>query len=290
MPKIAHYEILRDWLEDRLTNWHRLRQPQFEPNNSYQSNGTNGHFQVSGTSELRTDIEKHENCLASTYDAWKMVSDKRKQEIWLNECAKAFAREQEKHKETRRRLDLAEQKIQLLRAQLGQAHRTPETDMYSPSVLPISRETADYLPNSEFFSYEGLLSKWKTRVQATRSTQQPLPLPSSWTTATSPNLNENHQSNGVAYPQQKRPDPQFSHRDGGEHHPDNDDEDLVDAPGDEDDLGQDDGMEKDVLDPSLRDADADGDVDGEAGGRMLMGLREYDGPGVGNGAMDIGRE
>ena len=51
------------------------------------------------------------------------------------------------------------------------------------------------------------------------------------------------------------------------------DEDLADAPGDDDTSEQQHelGMDKGMLDPNLR--DGDGDMDGE-GGRVLMGLRE----------------
>ena len=59
------------------------------------------------------------------------------------------------------------------------------------------------------------------------------------------------------------------------------DEDLADAPGDDDITEQQQplGMDKGMLDPNLRDGDGTGGMDGE-GGRMLIGLRE---------AMDMGR-
>ena len=73
-----------------------------------------------------------------------------------------------------------------------------------------------------------------------------------------------------------------------QHQPDNEqdqasdeDEDLADAPGDDDisEQQQQLGIDKGMLDPNLRDGDGVVDMDGE-GGRVLMGLRE---------AMDMGR-
>jgi len=278
--------MLRDWLDSKLEDWRRQRQPQPGPNHNHQSNGTNGHFQEQlGSDNISGEAEQYKQHLSSSYDQWKVLSDKKKQDTWLLECAKAFTREQEKHKETKHQLDLAEQKIQLLRSQLSQTQHPPEFSAYLPSTLPISRETANYLPSSEFFSYETLLSKWKSRIQSTRSMQQPLPTPSPWANATPPNLNSNH-TNGSAYPPNHGGGQRNYHNDDAEP-PSDEDGDLADAPGDEDDLDQHRGMDKDVLDPSLRDGDADGE--GQAGGRMLMGLREYNGSGGGNGGMDMGR-
>ena len=270
IPKIAHYDILRDWVEDKLKSWHRLRQPQFGPDHIFQPNGTNGHTQEQSNSDVLHDIEMYKRHLTASYDAWKMITDKKKQETWLHEFAKTFVSELENHKETKSRLDLAEQEIQHLRSQLAQTHHPPEAAMYQPSTLPITRSTTDHLPTADVFNYEGLLSKWKTKIQTSRSIQQPLPPLSPWATATTPtNLNDNH-TNGTTYPQQdhnERPSHGGNHRES----PSDEDEDLADAPGDEDDIGQHNGMDRGVLDPNLRDTDADGE--GTAGGRLLMDLR-----------------
>ena len=287
-PKLDHYELLRDWVENKLKSWHRLRQSQFSPNHNNRPNGTNGYFNEPNSAQIAADIEKYKEHLANSYDLWKSISDKKKQDIWLDECAKAFIREQEKHNETKRKLDLAEQKIQLLRAQLFQKSQSPDSQMYPPSMLPITREMTDQLPNSDSFNYESLLSKWKTRIQSTRSIQQPLPPLSPWATATPTNLNSNH-TNGNSYAaqrQQSGPDRHPNYGNDAEN-PSDEDEDLADAPGDEDDLAQPNAMEKGMLDPSLESAHLDGE--GQAGGRMLMGLREYTGSSSGNGRMDIGR-
>lgn len=284
-PEIAHYEILRDWLGAKLQAWRRQRQPQYGPNHHHdqQTNGANGHSHEEPTSDSLADIEgKYKEHLSSAYDTWRVLSEKEKHHTWLLECAKAFTREQEAHRDTKRELDLAEQKLQLLRSQLGKTHKSPEPVLYPPAILPISRETATQLPNSGAWNHENLLRKWRSRIQSTRNMQLPLPPPSPWATATPPNLNSNH-TNGGAYPH-ARSENRKSHLQDDADAPSDEDEDLVDAPGDEDDLGQHGGMSKGMLDPSLRDQDADGE--GQAGGRMLMGLREY---GREEGRMGIGR-
>lgn len=287
-PKIAHYGILHDWLELKVNDWQRQRLPQIGSNHNHQLNGTNGHLQEQpGSDTLRREAQQYKQHLSSVYDQWKVLSDKKKQDTWLLECAKALTREQARHKETKRQLDLAEQEIQLLRSQLSQNQRPPEFSAYIPSTLPISRETANHLPHHDFFNYESLLLKWKGRIQNTRSMQQPLLTPSPWANATPPNLNNNH-TNGSVYAPTHRSD-QRNHYNDGAGPPSDEDEDLADAPGDEDDLNQHRRTDKDILDPSLRDGEADGE--GQSGGRMLMGLREYAGTGTGSGneGMDMGR-
>lgn len=285
-PKIAHYEMLHDWLDLKLKDWQRQRLLQIGPNHNHQLNGINGHVQERlGSDTCRKEAQEYKQHLSSVYDQWKILSDKKKQDTWLLECAKALTREQERHKETKHRLDLAEQKIQLLRSQLSQSQRPPEFSAYIPSALPISRETANYLPPSDSFNYETLLAKWKGRIQSTRSMQQPLSTPSPWANAVPPNLNSNH-TNGSAYAHTHRGDRRDRYNDGAEP-PSDEDEDLADAPGDEDDLDPHHRMNKDILDPNLRDGETDGN--GQAGGRILMESREYDENGGENGGMDLRR-
>ena len=231
------------------------------------------------------DAEQYVRHMKTAHEQWKTMPEKKKQDEWLHVCAKAFVREQEKHNETKRRLDLAEQQIQLLSSHLSQNH--PDSQTYPSALLPLSRETTDQLPNPDSFNYETLLSKWKTRIRSRRSIQQPLPPPSPWSNATRPpDLNGHHPTDTHYAPHQPLDQP-HGHSNGAEPLSDGD-EDLADAPGDEDDVEQHNGIDKDVLVyPNLREGDLDGE--GQAGGRMLMGFREYAaGSGGRNGSMDMG--
>ncbi|KAL6714526.1 hypothetical protein ACLMJK_007951 [Lecanora helva] len=290
-PKAAQYDLLCEQVESKLRDWHTLQEPHLHLTYNHSLNGANGDSQSPKDLDLTAMITNYKHHLANTYDDWKALPDKKKQESWLHECAKAFVQEQEKHQDTKRRLELAEQKLQILHSQLTEKGQAQWIELYPSATLPLSSETTAQLPDSEFFNYESLIAKWRTRIQSSRSTQQPLPSPSGWAAATPPNLN-NSKSNGTPYPtlNQRTPYAQMQPSNGAEDHVPEEDEDLADAPGDDDDLGQQNGLDKDVLDPSLTNADVDGE--GQAG-RMLMGLREYvgsaGGNGPGNGSMDIGK-
>ena len=290
-----HYERLREWLGARLKDWRRQRNLAFDQSHGH-SNGTNGHLQDQFDTENLSEVE--EKCyqhISHTFDAWKGLSEKQKQERWREVLAKAFAREQERHQETKRKLELAEQEIQHLRSQLDQIHQPPEFSAFTASTLPITRETAANLAGSQSWNSESLISRMKSRLQATRSTQHPLPTASPWATAPPPNLNTNHMNGNTAFAQFRR-DSQQPYRNEEAHAPSEEDEDLADAPGDEEELGHDHtqhhGLDKGMLDPNLRDENGVREVDGEghAGGRMLMGLREYASETMGeSNGMELGR-
>lgn len=268
------------------------------------SNGVNGHASqhqsASEGSEEKAAYIKH---LTNVYQAWNALSEMEKQENWRLECQRAFTREKEKHKETEFKLDRAEQELQHLRTQLGQrsdSQRPIEFLRFPPATMPLSREALQALSESNDLSswnYEATILKWKTRIQHERSAQQPLPNPP-LSTAWPSMLNTGSLTNGTSsYPQPHRNDQRVRRNNAqtAEHDHSDDDEDLADALGDDDEempvpnhMASDALIDRRVLDPDLRDRPdtamkgADGtarDADGEgyAGGRMLMGLREYEG-------------
>jgi type II secretory pathway pseudopilin PulG len=243
--------------------------------------------------EPRNEVEeKYYQHLSIAFDAWKGLPEKQKQDRWREECAKAFARKQETHEETKRKLEFAEQEIQHLRSQLAQIHQS-EFSSYPSSMLPITRETAANLTNSQDWNFNTLISKHRQQLQSNRSIQHPLPAPSPWAAPTPNMTNNNHTNGGPSYSQYPRGgDQRTPHNEDHEVQSD-EDEDLADAPGDEDDMGnQNPPMDRGMLDPHLRDEDGSGEMgeEGAVGGRMLMGLREYEVTGGGEGAgMDMGR-
>ena len=279
-PKPIYHDILREWLGSKLKELQPRGKSHHFPNQIIQPNGTNGHSQDS--EDIGEMEEKYYQHLTSVYETWKALPEKQRQESWRTECAKAFAREQEKHRQTKFSLELAEQEIQHLRSQLAQRNpydHSTEYTRFGISALPLSRETTRYIP--ELPSYEALLSRWRTRLAHQRSVQNPLPPPSPWATATPPNPTNNNHMNGHHHyppPPQRDDHPQ---PDNEQDQASDEDEDLADAPGDDDICEQQQqlGMEKGMLDPTLRDGDGVEDMDGE-GGRVLMGLKE---------AMDMGR-
>ena len=241
-------------------------------NHLNQENGLNGQALSPPRSEDFQNIEEsYKQHLSSTYESWKALSDKRKQEAWLFECAKAFARKQEKCEEMGRRLDNAEQEIRHLRYQIAQQNQNaPNVPRLGPNTLRLPPGIVNHLPSeSGSWDYEGLLAKWKARIQASRNVQYELP-------SNPAHLNNiNGIDNGFSIKQID------NHANGdGMHQPD-EDEDLVDAPGDDDDMH----LEKGILDPSLRSSDIDGEGTNSRG--RLNNPNEYSDPGIEDRGMDL---
>ena len=279
-PKPIYHDLLREWLGSRLKEWQRQGKSHHFLNQIIQPNGTNGHSQeFESIGEVE---EKYYQHLTSVYETWKALPEKQKQESWRTECAKAFAREQEIHKQTKRSLELAEQEIQHLHSQLAQRNpydHSTEYTHFGISTIPISCATTKHLPDLP--NYEALLSRWRTRIAHQRSVQNPLPPPLPWATATPPNPNPNNNKHMNGSHQYRLPSQRDDHQQ-PDKEPDqasDEDEDLADAPGDDDipEPQQQLGLDKGMLDPNLR--DGDGVIVGE-GGRVLTGLRD---------AMDMGR-
>ena len=308
-PGHDQFQALESSLELRWSKLKQLRDSAVA-DQQRKSNGVNGHLgqhqPVSEGSEEKAAYTKH---LVTVYQTWKALSEKEKQENWRLECQRALTREKEKHKETEFKLDRAEQELQHLRAQLDQrsgSQRPIEFSRFPPATMPLSREALQELTESNDlsgWSYEAAILKWKARIQLERRAQQPLPNPSLSTTWPSM-LNTDSLTNGTSsYPEPHRNDQRVrqNNAQNAEHDQSDDDEDLADALGDDDEempvpnhMTADAVIDRRVLDPDLRDRPdtemkgADGiarDADGEgyAGGRMLMGLREYEGVMSNNG-------
>lgn len=243
--QLRHLEL---WLKSRVDSWKKRRRPQ-GGDSHHKTNGTNGHAIQPQPTQQEADAEKeYMDHLQSAYQVWKSLSDEQKQETWRSECQRAFAREQEAHSSTTARLDMVEQQLRHLRAQLdqGRNYQQPiELSQFPVSIMPLSHEALDEL-NSDVVSnwdHESAILKWKTRIRNERNIQQPLPSAPiskplwSQTSLTKP------LTNGAAPSMQPHGNDQHVHRNDRaemEHEtPDevDNDEDLVDAPGDDDDEG-----------------------------------------------------
>ncbi|KAL8666872.1 MAG: hypothetical protein Q9202_001112 [Teloschistes flavicans] len=207
------------------------------------------------------------------YNNWQRLSQEQRQEEWHLACQKAYAAEYDRHQDTRDRLDQLEQEIHQLRDRLN--NHSPDAQQRSPrsfvdTPLPLNRATAATIQQTHElhqWDHDRLIEKWRRRLRSQRSVQQPLPPPltQSWSSPSRP-LNGtpsvyDHQS---SYPEE------------GDN--EMEDEDLADAPGEEEEEGG--MMGRDVLDPNLR----NGTVDD--GGKILMQLKNFQGT---NGDGGIGR-
>ena len=195
--------------------------------------------------------------LSNTFNSWNSLPEPQKQEIWHLEALRAFAREQKEHGDTHVKLQQFEQEIAYLKTQvdrLNKYQQPRELLLFPTPVTPITRQTADILSeniSSSDLDYDALVSKWKSRLQSSRSAQKSLAsvdLPNIPTPLMpSPQLN-----NGGGPSFERGPtngdNQSYAYQDG-----DASDSDLMDAPGEEDEDMQDDGGDLgSVLDPKLR--------------------------------------
>lgn len=276
-PSTADCEVLRGWLEGKLYDWRRRRDNLQFGNPSLQ-NGLNVNSPTHPNGESMNKEEAlYYSHLADAHQEWTRLSEKERQKIWHIKCATAFAHEREKHENSKRALEQAEQEIQLLRAQLAQINNqqlTPEFAQYPTSILPLSREASSYLPpESSSWTFASIINKWKTRIQSSRSSQHPLPF-SLWSSTTP---TQNHTNGGGPYPHAHRGNQRPQDNENDVHS--DEDQDLTDAPGEDDTVeeghdGHPDRMNRGVLDPHLRDRGGGAVIDGQslAGSRMLMEL------------------
>lgn len=289
-PGPAQFESLRLWLASKL-KYSRRQRTAAGSSSEIKHNGLNGH---TNQHELDPDAQEEEERyfrhLQNVYTDWSNLTTEERYNSWKVEFMKSYVQEHEKHKETATNLCKAEQEIQFLRAQLQRTtSQYPQTDpsYYQPLTLSISPETALALSTADELTdwdFDALLTKHKARLQSHRTTQHPLPTtPAKWLPPSHHNNNNTALTNGTSpYP----PNNVEQNSPGNN----NDDLDLADAPGDEDDQ-QHGELDRGMLDPDLRDKDTvmkgGGDAEGRGeyvGGRMLMGLREYEGIGLGNGS------
>ena len=279
-PGTSQADFLKRYIFSKLQEW--------KANVSRESIG-NDSGEVS--KELREDLAREEAAyhqhFGQAYNVWTSLSPESKQSEWRLECQKAFAQEQDRHQETRNRLDQLEQELNHARGQVNQQrtnrHLMEVSNNTSPTV-PLSRGAASILnslkDNLEAWNYDSIVNKWTGYILQQRSTQRPLPTASPW----SPDLGTNGAS--------AKPD-----RRAGEQRPfsaglagDDADEDLVDAPGeDEEDMHhepQESAIDRDVLDPHLRNGAFAHDENGATNGdRMLTEVNGFN-RANGDGATD----
>lgn len=299
-PGHEQFQDLELWLESKLVKW-KQKQDTTNGYNNEKLNGINGHgIQPQKAAESDVEKEAYIKHLSNTYQSWRNLTEKQKLEIWRLDLQKALVREQESHHQAVTRLDRAEQEIHHLRAQLNQRNnyqQSPEFSAFPPSTMPLSREALDIVDQGRDlleWDYEAAIAKWKTRILNNRSVQQPLPnvtVPNAWPQI----MDTGSFTNGTSHHTQARHAELNSHHNNEiivDHTLSEEDEDLADAPGDDDEemhvqnqTSRNTTMDRRVLDPHLRDhpdtllkvnsISARG-VEGEGyGGRQLTGFRDY---------------
>ena len=247
-PGVDELRHLEHWLKSRLDSWKKRRRP-LGGDSHHKTNGANGHAIHPQPTQEVDEGKEYMNHLLSVYQTWKSLSEEQKQQDWRLECQKALAREQEAHNSTTARLEMVEQQLRHLRAQLDQGRN------HQQSTELLSQDALDELNNDVVVSSwdpESAILKWKTRIRNVRNDvrniQQPLPNAPISKPLWSQTVVAKPLTNGAAPPMQAPPmqphrsDQRVHQNDAPdlEHEPPDEvdnDEDLVDAPGDDDDEG-----------------------------------------------------
>lgn len=178
LPSTEQCEVLRACLASRLYEWRRRRETS-QYGGAYPLNGGDQQPRLQSANEkIKQEETAYYEHLEDAFEKWKNVSDSERTGSWQQACAKAFAREQEKHFATKRRLDMLEQEMKQLQRKLEHPPHVTQTSEEGPtptSFLTLSREAVQNLPPSTGWDYDMLISKWQARVQSARSAQRSLP-------------------------------------------------------------------------------------------------------------------
>ena len=255
-PTSYHLEVLRRWLDTKLRDW-RIRRKALgvvRPAEHASTNSDEDHASTWSMSDPEAD-EHEAACtkhLSDAYQAWQNLSEMQKHEKWHSECVAALTQEQDRHRETRDRMERLEQQVQSLQSELNVRNNDQ-----APSSFPISQQTAlqifDRGTDLAAWDYDKLITKWRMRVQSERTQQQPLPaLPTPWTASTPDTVRSPPYINGTnPFHQLQQHAARLEHAQSEANDVD-EDENLVDAPGEDDDTEPLALMDRSLLDPKLR--------------------------------------
>ncbi|KAL8827411.1 MAG: hypothetical protein Q9191_003194 [Dirinaria sp. TL-2023a] len=255
-PTVYHLEALRRWLSTKIRDW-RIRRKALGMVRATEHEATNGHDdQAPAWSMVDPEADEHEAActqyLNDVFQSWQNLSELQKHERWHSECVTALTHEQDRHRDTRDRMERLEREVQSLQAELNERNFNE-----APSTFPLSHQTAlqtfDSATDLAAWDYDKLITKWRTRIQLDRAQQRPLPAPPTPKTASilQSALSPSYTNNTGVYhqmQQQMRVEQKKNEADDLD-----EDEDLVDAPGEEDDTEPTPLMHRDhPLDPNLK--------------------------------------
>ena len=247
---------MRDWkIRRRALGLGRSVQP--EETDGHEDQHTSWSYFDREADDYETSCMQHLN---ARYNSWGELSMLQKQEKWHEECVNALTHEQDRHRDTRDRMERLERDVQGLQAELNAQNSNEHRSMGIPLSPRTALETLKPSPESALWDYDALIAKWRARIQHERSQQHPLPHPSTPWSAPAPDAAQtpSYANGNLAESGRSATfDNQLSLGTDGV----NDDQDLADAPGEEDDMAVDDvDAGQGFLDPELRE-EVNGDQD-----------------------------
>ena len=178
-PNHTHLKHLRFWLHSTIKGWKARQGAAFigKDDNISLNHIGNYHEQSSNTTLVFEPSDPHQQHLTSQYQNYAALNTQTKHELWHNAFANHLALEQRRHREMKSRLQLLEQEVHALSAQL----HSKGGNFYMPlQALPLSKQTTEELHSGgglHQWDYNRILSRWGERLQRNDLTQvSPQPL------------------------------------------------------------------------------------------------------------------
>lgn len=169
-PGEPAYHALQRKVLDHLTQWRETYHP---PNpRKRRRSGSPLRSECPASLEPNPLFQHH---LTTAWSQWSHLSMMRQAPDWHMCCMRAFAREQQKHAETRKRVEYLE--TELNRSKIVNARLTecqmPREWLYTPaSQLPLAKLAADKVDRQlqkGGLDAETLIAKWRPQVQAAKA-------------------------------------------------------------------------------------------------------------------------
>ncbi|KAI9835881.1 MAG: hypothetical protein M1819_001779 [Sarea resinae] len=184
-PGQGQYETLRYHFQDRFHQWRIQRAASAERERRGSPAFLNGNHQfLYGQDDNQNEQQQQEHIeedkvirhLADAFGHWKSISDKQKHEYWRLETLRAFARAEEKRKETQSVLEMTQQEVEHLKEQVDRLNRCQQPREFliqPPTTIPLLKNTAkelNVIPGADFrgWDYDRLVAKWKAVIQDNR--------------------------------------------------------------------------------------------------------------------------
>lgn len=170
-PGESAYHALQRKVLEILTQWRETYHP---PNpRKRQRSGSPERSECADSLEPNPLFQHH---LTTAWNQWSQLPMMRKGPDWHVCCMRAFARELQKHAETKKRLEYLE--TELNRSKIVNARLTecqmPREWLHTPaSQLPLAKLAADKVDRQlqkSGLDAETLIAKWRPRVQAAKAT------------------------------------------------------------------------------------------------------------------------
>jgi hypothetical protein len=179
------YESLRRYVRERFSSWRRDRATTQRMAGNTRDTSMSGYeaydnddHDLNGDDHGQQEEHHVLKHLEEAFNHWKVLPEKQRSELWRLEALRAYARGEERRKETESKLELALQEAQNLRAQVERLSRLQQPREFitsPPSHFPVGKDLFQALKSGPAnhlndWDYDQLTSKWKAIIASNRQT------------------------------------------------------------------------------------------------------------------------